>query len=39
MLPIIIGFLASLLGLGGIGEKIREIVETLQKPVNKAVDS
>ena len=38
MVPIIIGFLASVIGLGGIGEKIREIVQTLQKPVNKALD-
>lgn len=38
MVPIIIGFLASLIGLGGIGAKIRSIIETLQKPVNKALD-
>ncbi len=38
MVPIIIGFLASLIGLGDIGKKIREIVEKLQKPVNKAID-
>ena len=38
MVPIIIGFLASVIGLGGIGEKIREIIHTLQKPVNKALD-
>lgn len=38
MVPIIIGFLASVIGLGGIGEKIRAIVQTLQKPVNKALD-
>ena len=38
MVPILIGFLASVIGLGGIGQKIREIIETLQKPVNKALD-
>ena len=38
MVPILIGFLASVLGLGGIGQKIREILEKLQKPVNKALD-
>ena len=38
MIPIIIGFLASLIGLGGIGQKIREIVTKLQKPVNAALD-
>lgn len=37
-LPVAIGFLASLLGLGGIGEKIRKIIETIQKPVNTAID-
>ncbi|MEF3121627.1 hypothetical protein [Kocuria flava] len=39
MVPILIGFLASVIGLGGIGQKIREIVTTLQKPVIKAVDA
>ncbi len=39
MVPILIGFLASLLGVGGIGKKIKEIVQSLQKPVNKAIDS
>ena len=38
MVPIIIGFLASAIGLGGIGAKIRSIIETLQKPVQKALD-
>jgi hypothetical protein len=38
MVPIIIGFLASVIGLGGIGEKIRQIIQTLQKPVTKALD-
>jgi hypothetical protein len=38
MVPILIGFLASVIGLGGIGQKIREILEKLQKPVNKALD-
>ncbi|MFC7547743.1 hypothetical protein [Plantactinospora sp. GCM10030261] len=38
MVPIIIGFLASAIGLGGIGQKIRQIIETLRKPVNKALD-
>ena len=38
MVPILIGFLASVIGLGGIGQKIREIIGKLQKPVNKAID-
>jgi hypothetical protein len=38
MVPILIGFLASAIGLGGIGQKIREIIQKLQKPVNQALD-
>jgi hypothetical protein len=38
MVPILIGFLASVIGLGGVGEKIRQIVDALRKPVNKALD-
>ena len=38
MVPILIGFLASVIGLGGIGQKIREIIQKLQKPVNQALD-
>lgn len=38
MVPILIGFIASVLGIGGIGEKIRSIIQKLQKPVNKALD-
>ena len=38
MVPIIIGFLASVIGLGGIGQKIREIITKLQKPINEALD-
>ncbi len=37
--PIVISFLASLLGLGGISEKIKSILEAVQKPVMKAVDA
>jgi len=38
ILPLLLGFLASLLGLGGISEKIKEILEKVQKPVKKAID-
>lgn len=38
MVPILIGFIASVLGIGGIGEKIRSIIQAIQKPVNKALD-
>ena len=37
--PIVISFLASLLGLGGISEKIRSVIEKVQAPIAKAVDS
>jgi hypothetical protein len=39
ILPLLIGFLASLLGLGGISEKVKEILGKVQKPVEKAVDA
>ncbi|MEZ5875590.1 MAG: hypothetical protein R3D30_12465 [Hyphomicrobiales bacterium] len=38
ILPIAISFLAALLGLGGISAKIRQIIETIQRPVNRAID-
>ena len=37
-LPVAISFLASLLGLGGISQKIREIIEKIQQPVNTTID-
>lgn len=37
-LPLVLSFLASLLGLGGISEKIKEILAKIQKPVMKVVD-
>lgn len=37
--PVVISFLASLLGLGGISKKVRDTVEAAQKPVNKAIDA
>jgi hypothetical protein len=36
--PMLISGLASLLGLGGIADKIKSILETVQKPVGQAVD-
>ena len=38
ILPVAISFLASLLGLGGISDKIREIIGKIQEPVNAAID-
>ncbi|WP_433679882.1 phage tail protein [Nocardia sp. CA-119907] len=36
--PMLISGLASLLGLGGIADKIKKILETVQKPVGRVVD-
>lgn len=38
-LPVAISFLASLLGLGGIAEKIKSIMTAIQAPINKAIDT
>ena len=37
-LPVAISFLASLLGLDGISEKIKTIIARIQAPVNAAID-
>lgn len=37
-IPVTIGFLASLLGLGDISGTIRKTIEKAQAPVNKAID-
>jgi hypothetical protein len=37
-IPVVIGFLAALLGLGGISEKIKSIIDTIRKPINAAID-
>jgi hypothetical protein len=37
-LPVAISFLASLIGLGGISQKIRNIIQRVQRPVNKVMD-
>jgi hypothetical protein len=37
--PMVISGLASLLGLGGIADKIKKILQNIQKPVGKVVDS
>jgi hypothetical protein len=37
-LPLAISFLASLLGLGGISEKIRSVIDAVRSPINKAID-
>lgn len=37
-IPVAIAFLASLLGLGGISDKIRAIIDQVRAPVNRAID-
>src|ERR1051326_5850468 len=37
-IPVVIGFLAALIGLGGISKKIRETIEKIQGVVDKAID-
>ena len=37
-IPVVISFLASLLGLGGLSEKIKGIIKKVQAPVNQAID-
>ncbi|GAB3164151.1 hypothetical protein GCM10027258_85390 [Amycolatopsis stemonae] len=36
--PVLIGALAALLGIGGIAGKVREIFQKLSRPVNRAID-
>ncbi|MDJ0780378.1 MAG: hypothetical protein QNJ22_00320, partial [Desulfosarcinaceae bacterium] len=37
-LPVIISFLASLIGLGGIGKAVRGVITKLRRPIDKVVD-
>lgn len=37
--PLVISFLAGLLGLGGISDKIKSILQKVQKPINQAIDA
>ena len=37
-IPVTLGFLAALAGIGGISDMIREQIERVQAPVNKAID-
>jgi hypothetical protein len=36
-IPMVIGFLANLLGLGNLGSKIKAIIEKIQSPIQKAI--
>jgi len=37
-LPVVIGFLASLLGIGGLAKKVQDIVGNIRERVDKAID-
>lgn len=37
-IPVAIGFLASLLGVGDLGEKIKKVIDKIQEPINKVID-
>ncbi|WP_406631347.1 hypothetical protein [Amycolatopsis sp. WGS_07] len=37
-IPVLLGFLASLLGLGGVAAKVKQIVQAMAKPVGRAID-
>ena len=39
MVPLLIGFFARLLGLGGISDKIREIMQRVRRPIERAIDA
>jgi hypothetical protein len=38
LVPIAIGFLAGLLGLGDLSKKVQSLLDKIQAPVNKAID-
>ncbi|MGW2850383.1 hypothetical protein ACWC5G_37600, partial [Streptomyces sp. NPDC001274] len=37
-IPLLIGFLASLLGIGNLANKVKSVFHTVAKPVNRAID-
>jgi hypothetical protein len=37
-IPVIVGFLARLIGLGGIGEKVKNVIQKIRKPIDNAID-
>ncbi|MFB7078485.1 hypothetical protein [Streptomyces sp. NPDC056308] len=36
--PLLIGFLASLLGIGGLADKVKSVFHAVARPVNRAID-
>ncbi|MER6917070.1 hypothetical protein ABT354_35975 [Streptomyces sp. NPDC000594] len=37
-IPVLLAFLAALIGIGGITNRIRQIVQTMSRPVNRLID-
>ncbi|GGZ63817.1 hypothetical protein GCM10010387_66480 [Streptomyces inusitatus] len=37
-IPVLLGFLAALVGVGGIANRVKSIVQAMSRPVNRAVD-
>jgi len=37
-IPVILGFLARLIGLGGVSSKIKSVIRKVRKPIDKVVD-
>ncbi|WP_211280288.1 HNH endonuclease signature motif containing protein, partial [Streptomyces lushanensis] len=37
-IPLLIGFLAALLGIGGLANKVKQVFTAVARPVNKAID-
>ncbi|MFE6104696.1 Rossmann-like fold-containing protein [Streptomyces laurentii] len=37
-IPLLLGFLASLLGIGSLANKVKSVFHTVSKPVNRAID-
>ncbi|WP_234312299.1 hypothetical protein [Streptomyces griseus] len=37
-IPLLIGFLASLLGIGSLANKVKSVFHSISKPVNRAID-
>jgi len=38
-LPVVISMVASLLGLGGVGKAVKEVLEKITAPINKVIDA
>lgn len=37
-IPVILGLLASLLGIGGVGKSVKKFIKKIRKPIDEAVD-